>query len=336
MTKSIKIFGLYLCGLLISAPVAECLAGEPAVLPGSKSGHKVIWGASSAQFPGETCVDGVASWERLNSRIKSYNNGFGLHARRSYDRAIPASFAASAMAPDVNLCKVSIGSFKPSWQETAEGTNHAAMKQFIQSIPDKHEVYLVFHHEPEDEALEGRSGRNPELLQKAFAKFVDIVLTSEKPNVHPCFVLMSWTFKTKSKRNPDDFNLAKYLKPEQLKEVIAGIDGYADDPSVSAKEVFEPGLAKIATWGFTRFGIFETGAHASSVATARSAWINGLGQWANSRTDIELVSWFNNGNGQHAGPTGWYLGNWHKDGTTYSWDDTDGTIKAYSKLLEQN
>jgi hypothetical protein len=208
------------------------------------------------------------------------------------------------------------------------------MKQFIQSIPDHHEVYLVFHHEPEDEALEAKNGRSPELLQAAFAKFVDIVLSAGKPNVHPCFVLMSWTFKTKSRRNPDDFNLAKYLKAEQLKEVIAGIDGYADDPSVNAKEVFEPGLAKIATWGFTRFGIFETGAHAGSVATARSAWVKGLGQWANSRTDIELVSSFNNGNGQHAGPTGWYLGNWHKDGTTYSWDDADGTVAAYAKLLK--
>lgn len=335
MTNFVKSCGLYLCAFFIFSAGFECLAVEPALSTGASKSNKVIWAASSAEFPGEGGIDGVASWVRLNNRLKLANGGFGLDARRSYDRAIPVSFAASAMAADVDLCKVSIGSFKPSWQETANGSNHTAMKQFIQSIPDDHEVYLVFHHEPEDEALEGRMGRSPELLQTAFAKFVDVVLTSGKPNVHPCFVLMTWTFKSQSGRNPDDFNLAKYLKSEQLKEVIAGVDGYAADPSVSAMDIFEPALSKIASWGFTRFGVFETGAHASSVPTARSEWVKGLGQWANSRKDIELVSWFNNGNGQHAGPTGWYLGNWNKNGSTYTWDDADGTVKAYAKLLEQ-
>jgi hypothetical protein len=147
---------------------------------------------------------------------------------------------------------------------------------------------------------------------------------------------MTWTFKTQSGRNPDDFNMARYLKPEQIKEVIAGLDGYADDPSVSAQQIFEPGFAKMKTWGFTRFGIFETGAHSSSVPTARSAWVTDLGQWVNSRKDITLVSWFNNGNGQHAGPTGWYLGNWYQNGSTYTWDDADGTIAAFARLLVQN
>ncbi len=115
----------------------------------------------------------------------------------------------------------------------------------------------------------------------------------------------------------------------------AGLDGYADDPSVNAKEVFESGFAKMKTWGFTRFGIFETGAHASLVATGRSVWVTELGQWVSSRSDIELVSWFNNGNGQHAGPTGWYLGNWYVNGTTYTWDDADGTVAAFAKLLKK-
>ena len=128
--------------------------------------------------------------------------------------------------------------------------------------------------------------------------------------------------------------MAKYLKPGQAKEVIAGLDGYANDPSVSAQTVFETGFARMATWGFSRFGIFETGAHSSAVPTARSAWVTGLGQWVNSRNDIELVSWFNNGNGQHAGPTGWYLGNWYKTDTSYTWDDTDGSLAAFAQLLK--
>lgn len=289
-----------------------------------------IWAASSAPFIGEN-VSGITSWQRLNNRLKALNGGVGLRGRRSFDRGIPLSFAASAMADDIGNCPVSLGSFKPEWTETMDGTNKEAIKKFIQSIPDDRVVYLTFHHEPEDNVT---SRNTSDVLLKAFAQFVDIVLTSGKPNVHPCFVLMTWTFKPQSGRNPDDFNMGKYLKPGQLEKVIAGLDGYADDPTVSAQQIFEANLGRMKTWGFTRFGIFETGAHASSVASERSDWVKGLGQWVNSRNDIELVSWFNNGNGQHAGPTGWYLGNWYKNGETYTWDDADGTVAAYAKLLK--
>ena len=293
--------------------------------------HHTIWGTSSGAFPGEKITD-LESWKRLNERVKSSNGGIALEGRRSYDRAIPSSWSTSAMAGDAGLCKVSFGSFKPNWTETVNGNNNEAMRNFIKSIPDDRIVYLTFYHEPEDNITAQNS---LDVLQKAFAKFVDIVLTSGKPNVHPCFVLMTWTFKPQSKRDPDNYNFAKYLKPGQLKEVIAGLDGYADNPGVSAKEVFETGFAKIATWGFTRFGIFETGDHASATSpTLRSSWIKDFGQWVKSRNDIELVSWFNNGNGQHAGPKGWYLGTWTKNGDNFILDDEDGTIAAYAQLLK--
>ena len=288
-----------------------------------------IWAASSASFIGEN-LGAIESWQRLNNRLKAKNGGYGLMGRRSYDRGIPVSFSASAMADDAGICPVSIGSFKPSWIETANGKNDSAIMKFIRSIPDDRIVYLVFYHEPEDNLTAQATN---EVLQKAFARYVDIVLSSGKSNVHPCFVLMTWTFKSQSGRNPDDFNMGKYLKPGQNKEVIAGLDGYAGDPAVSAKEIFENGFSRMSTWGFSRFGIFETGAHASSDPDARCNWITGLGRWVNSRTDIELVSWFNNGNGQHAGPSGWYLGTWSKEGTEYKWDDADRTIEAFSKLL---
>jgi hypothetical protein len=299
--------------------------------PEEKVKAKTIWAASSASFIGEN-LGGIESWQRLNSRLKAANGGHALQGRRSYDKGIPLNFASSAMAEDAGNCPVSIGSFKPDWVQTANGTNADAIMNFIKSIPDDRTVYLVFYHEPEDNV---NSFQTSDVLLRAFARYVDIVLSSGKTNVHPCFVLMSWTFKTQSGRNPDDFNMGKYLKPGQIDKVIAGLDGYAQDPSMSAKSIFEAPFQKLATYGFTRFGIFETGAHASANDPAdRAGWINGLGEWVNSRNDIELVSWFNNGNGQHAGPTGWYLGTWNVTGNVYSWDDSDGTVSAYSKLLE--
>lgn len=332
-TKLINVrITVILCTLFCLSCTESSISPEPGkpVIPEKQVISGTVWAASSASFIGEN-FGGIESWQRLNNRLKAVNGGFSLRGRRSYDTGIPVNFAASAMTDDVGNCPVSIGSFKPAWIETVNGSNNETIKKFIQSIPDDRIVYLTFYHEPEDNLS---SLNTTDILQQAFAKFVNIVLTANKPNVHPCFVLMTWTFKTQSGRKPDDFNLAKYLKPEQVKEVIAGLDGYADDPSVSAQEIFESGFAKMKTWGFTRFGIFETGAHASSVASARSAWVNGLGQWVNSRKDIELVSWFNNGNGQHAGPTGWYLGNWYQNGTSYTWDDADGSLAAFAKLLK--
>lgn len=338
MTNILKNGALSVCSLLLFAAIANCISSEKAFSQKKVSGHHVIWGSSSSPFRGEKGVDGITSWKRLNEKIKSLNGGNGLQARRSYDRGIPASFAVSAMAPDINLCPVSIGSFKPSWKETADGSNNAAIKQFIQSIPDDHEVYLVFHHEPEDEALGGKDGRSPELLQAAFAKFVEVVLAAGKPNVHPCFVLMSWTFNPKSGRNPDNFNLGAKLKPKQMSKVIAGLDGYADVPTTaSAKGVFEGNFAKLASWGFTRFGIFETATHAVDTEPGRAAWIAGLGEWLNSRKDVDVVCWFNSGVGQHSGAKGWYLGQWSvsQDGN-YNWTDPDGSLAAYAKLLKPN
>lgn len=305
-------------------------------ISGEQSIDHVVWGSSCSPFPGEEGVDGITEWKRLNEKIKSLNGGIGLHARRSYDRAIPVSFSKSAMAPDIDLCPVSVGSFKPSWRETADGSNKAALLGFIHSIPDNHIVYLVFHHEPEDEALSGRAGYSPKLLQSAFAKFVEAVIESGKKNVHPCFVLMSWTFNPKSGRNPVDFNLGANLKPEQLSKVVAGLDGYADVPSKSsAEEVFDNNFKILASWGFSRFGIFETATHAVDTIPGRALWIDKLGEWAESRQNVELVCWFNSGVGQHAGPKGWFLGQWsvNNDGT-YDWTDTDGSIASYAKLLK--
>jgi len=321
----------------LAAPGCKSSKDSAAVSNKKPDKHQVIWGSSAAPFPSEKNIERIEAWKRLNDKLKSLNGGYGLLARRSYDAGIPASFAVSAMAPDVGLCPVSIGSFKPSWKETAEGTNEAAIKQFIQSVPDDHEVYLVFHHEPEDEALDGRNGRSPELLQAAFAKFVEIVVESKKTNVHPCFVLMSWTFNPKSKRNPDDFNMAAKLKPEYLSRVVAGMDGYADVPSkATAKETFEKNFSKLASWGFTRFGIFETATHSVDTQPDRASWIKGLGEWINSRKDIEIVSWFHSGVGQHAGPEGWYLGRWsaNPDGS-YNWTDADNSLAAYAQLLKR-
>lgn len=294
--------------------------------------NPTVWGSSAAPFPGEK-INRIDAWKRLNEKIKSSNGGYGLEGRRTYDKGLPASWSVSVMAEDVGLCKVSFGSIKPDWTATANGSNYDSIKKFVQSIPDNRVVYLTFFHEPEDNIKQ--NGYSAALLQSAFAKFVDAVLDAKKPNVHPCFVLMSYTFRSASGRNPDDFNLAAKLKPNQLDKVIAGVDGYSKTPeTVSAKSLFDPCFTKIASWGFTRFGIFETATKADSIQGSRARWIKELGGWVNSRKDIDVVSWFHSGVGQNAGPTGWFLGNRSLVNDAVTLNDDDGSIAAYSQLLK--
>lgn len=324
-----KIVKKYLVLILACLVLVSCGVRKDAYQPTTK---RTYWGSSGASFPGEEKVGQLESWVRLNEKIKSLNGGYGLDARRSYDKMIPLSWAASAMSKDSGLCPVSFGSFKADWKETAEGTNFQKIKTFVESIPDNRIVYLAFHHEPEDNVKQ--KDHTVEMLQKAFAGFVDAVLAANKPNVHPTFILMSYTFRPVSKRNPDDYNMVKYVKPNQLKKVVAGLDGYTKTPGKdAAKNIFDAAFTTMSKWGVSRFGIFEIGAQ-TTIPGERVKWINELAQWVKARGDVEAVSWFNSGNGPHAGPIGWFLGQWSVKDGVYSWDDSDGSVAAYAQLLK--
>lgn len=292
--------------------------------------QNVFWGSSAGPFPNEKGVSSVQAWVRLNEKIKSLNEGHGLHARRTYDTSLPVSWESSVMAADENLCKVSLYSFKTSWTTTANGSNYQAIKQFVQSIPDDRIVYLIFYHEPEDNGV-------GDLFTSAFAKFVDAVLDAGKPNVHPTFVLMSWTWNPNSGRNPEDWNVAPKLKPGQISRVVAGLDGYSHDPvNISAESAIGRGIGfnAMETWGFSRFGIFETSTRRMEGPNGRAKWISDLAAWVNRHGKIEVVSWFHSGVGQNAGEEGWFLGQWWIDSNeNYIWEDTDGSIAAYASLI---
>jgi len=315
--------------------------------------RKLYWSATCGPYTGETNMWGMKSYVRLNDKLKSLNNGIGLDARRSYCRGLPANFAASTMAEDVNICPVSIYTFAPvswldttdpiTWQNTADGLDSLAISNFVKSIPTNREVYFGYTHEPEAQCFGSNAvaGHTPDLYSRAFAKFVNAVVSAGRSNVHPCLVLMTWTFDPQSNRNPEDFNPVKYIKPAQLKEVIAGLDGYCGDPLITAKGLFEPCFLRMQKWGLSRFGIFETSAHASGVLNERTEWVESLGQWVNNGNgiaqNIELVSFFNCNVDAIASTKDWFIGDWSVDNTSkvYTMID-DGTINAYANTCIAN
>jgi len=306
--------------------------------------RKLYWSASAGSFTGEKYMWRINPWIRLNNMIKSLNNGKGLDAYRCYDQKTHVDFTTSSMAEAVNHCPVIAGTFrnKPAtWQNTIDGSDSLVISNYVKSFPTNREIYLGYYHEPEPEALgtTGIPGNTPDLFLRAFAKFVDIVVSTGRTNVHPCLVYMTWTFDPESKRNPEDFNPVKYIKPAQLNRVIAGLDGYAADPLESAKGVFESPFLQMQKWGFSRFGIFETSVLPSDVPNERIAWVESLGQWVNSGVgiakNIEIVSWWSCQVSDVLEP--WFIGTFSVDSTTgaYSMID-DGTIKAFANACMLN
>lgn len=307
----------------------------------STSAVTTLFGASSAAFPDEP-ISGIESWDRLNNRLKSKNGGIGLAFRRSYGDGIPASFAASNMADDVGRCDVSIGEIKPSFSKS-DSENYNLIRNFVLTIPVDRKVYLVYHHEPESKVKRGEY--TTAQFTSGFVNFVRAVISvqGQRPNVHPCLCLMSYTFNPVSGRNPEDYRPTGLTWNERSK-VVAGVDGYADDPTESASSKFNPIFTKMGTnsggstgnWGFTRFGIFETAAHGSTSNTQRQDWVSALGTWAKNHGNVELVSWFNSGFGDNAGPTGWYLGTWgyNQSNGNFWFGDGDGSLNAYAQVIK--
>ena len=306
--------------------------------------RKLYWSASAGNFTGEQNMWSINPWFRLNNMIKSLNNGKSLDAYRCYDQKTHVNISTSSMAAAVNYCSVIAGTFRnipATWQNTIDGSDSLVISNYVKSFPVNREIYLGYYHEPEPEALgtTGLPGNTPDLFLRAFAKFVDIVVSTGRTNVHPCLVYMTWTFDPMSLRNPEDFNPVKYIKPAQLSRVIAGLDGYSDDPLETAKGVFESPFLQMQKWGFSRFGIFETSVQPSDVPNERIAWVESLGQWINSGVgiakNIEIVSWWSCQVSDVDVP--WFIGTFSVDSSTgaYSMID-DGTIKAFANACLLN
>jgi len=118
--------------------------------------------------------------------------------RRSYDGALPSSFAASAAASDVAAGRHSHWSWKPSATGFVGSTSQqAAFTAFLNTIPAGHKVTIYCHHEPENNMSDFAGGIvGYGALQN---KVADLVRAVGNPNLRfgPCF-MGPWTFDTRS------------------------------------------------------------------------------------------------------------------------------------------
>lgn len=121
------------------------LAGGPAIIPPDAGGG----GGSDPIGDVTTMLVGAASANLSGSDYDALNVAAGPFAcRRSYDSALPATFAASVAGMDVGRW-ASIWSCKPDLAALANGDLDGPIRAFVASIPTSHVAWLTCWHEPD-------------------------------------------------------------------------------------------------------------------------------------------------------------------------------------------
>ncbi len=231
-------------------------------------------------------------------------------ARRSYDGALPASWASSAAASDVAAGRHSYWSWKPDL--LAFPTNNSmktAFSNFLDTIPDGHQATIVAWHEPENDIGNGDWTVNQwGALQDAAGT---VVRSKGRPELRFGICFMGpWTFDTRSPYFNYDWDNALDW---DLIDVI-GIDPYRTTAgsTVSLQTMLTvrnsgsgggsaPSmLTRLQTWN-KPVAIMEWGCYNSSEASASTfitdayAW---MCSWNQAHTTpesgwIESALWFN-------------------------------------------
>jgi len=120
--------------------------GGPAVLPpdvGDDGGGGQIGNVNAM-------LVGAASANLSGSDFAALDAAAGpFTVRRSYDDALPATFAASAAGIDVAAGRASVHSCKPPLDQLASGALDGAIRAFVASIPPTHVTWLTVWHEPD-------------------------------------------------------------------------------------------------------------------------------------------------------------------------------------------
>lgn len=270
--------------------------------------------ASTAPVMGAATVDN-ASFEALNKAAGP------LRARRTYNTALPSSFATSAMKTDVTYGRTSYWSFRPNPKTfPTDKTAQAKFSAFLNSIPAGHKTVVFALHEPEDEirakkyTLAQWGATNNRLAQ--------LVRSKRRAELRFGISLMGpWTFDSRSPYYSYSWTSVLDMK---LIDVI-GIDPYkfrTTDPSLEQmltksnyglnKSGVKSTMQVLSSWGkpivLTEYGVSATDryTHASISDATRAAWIKAAYDWmvrwnAANPVKIEAALYF------HHTPGGPYL-----------------------------
>ncbi|TYK45147.1 hypothetical protein [Actinomadura decatromicini] len=267
------------------------LAGGPAIIPptaGSGNG-----GTPGGGDPGtgnrNAMLVGAAGTSLSGSDFPALDQAAGpFTVRRSYDTALPATFAASVAGIDVNK-RASVWSCKPDLGQLAAGTLDSAIRAFVQSIPDTHVCWLTCWHEPD-----GKIRKSQFTLAQylpAFRRFCQVVKSVGKAHVYTTQILEAW-----SGQQPKAGSTYSDLWPGAGYVDCYGVDGYSNTGSGSTlwKPAVDFATSKGIPWGIAEVGC---------ATTADTAWMQAQADYAGAtsagggRSRAAYFCWFSNSTG---------------------------------------
>jgi hypothetical protein len=219
--------------------------------------------------------------------------------RRTYDGALPASFAASkaGTAGDYAAGRESVWSYKPTITSTGlSQASQDALLAFLRTVPVGHRFTLIVYHEPEDNFNATFTLAGWKEAQRQAGTLVDQVNTEKgaSSKLRLGISLMGpWTFDSRSAYSSFDWTFT----PAQLAAIdVVGIDPYfwnPGDPSMQQMLTHDDSgtgtgtsrstMAHLDAWGkpvlFTEWGTTRTGRS----DTQRATDITGTYNWAKAR-----------------------------------------------------
>lgn len=203
---------------------ASACAGGPLGPPSPSPAGKLYYGAA-------TPPDRLAAFEDQLGSV--------LSCHRSYFQAGQEDLLAARCRADVRAGRAPLVSIKPrgSWAETAR--DDAWLDRLVEPLSDvTGPVFLVIHHEPEDDAA--RFGSPADYVAMQRAALARAARAGSNVTVVP--VLSSWSFDERASRSPAEWNvedapvygfdLYNPWSPTNSKDWVS----FSDQLAVSARE----------------------------------------------------------------------------------------------------
>jgi hypothetical protein len=154
-----------------------------------------------------------------------------LEIRRVFDPGFDRDFRHKA-GLDIGR-RATHYSFKPDMTALAAGSLDDDIRTFLDTIPDSHRTILTIWHEPENNFT--TAGQQAE-YREGWRRFAQLVEAENRPELSTSWVLMAYSFRAVSGRNPEDW------WPGDGVVDIVGIDTY-NDGSLDGTAWYSPGRA---------------------------------------------------------------------------------------------
>lgn len=212
--------------------------------------------------------------------------------RRSYNTAIPASWAASTAGVDVGQ-RASIWSCKPDLTQLASGALDATIRTFVASIPATHVCWLTAWHEPGHKIRGGTFTLSAYLAGfRRWSTVVKQAITDYgKPHVYTTQIVQTW-----DGIHPTPGTTLEEMWPGDGMVDCLGIDAYSNEGTGDA--LWGPALAHA-----TRHGIPWIAPEVGCGTVMDTSWMSAAATYAathaagGQHTRCGAFCWFSNSTG---------------------------------------